>query len=304
MYPDEAAFQGWRKESLGSYERVLDQPFDSGESFILDFGDHQVGYVTFKIKATGSPQDAPLRLKLIFGEMPCEVAENFDDYNGWISRSWLQDEVINIDVLPCELKLPRRYAFRYLKVIVQETSPKFKAAFEKIYCTSVSSADPAGLRPLPDDLPKDVATMDRIGIKTLQDCMQTVFEDGPKRDRRLWIGDLRLQALANYVTFGNFDLVKRCLYLFAGMTLDKGEVGACLFENPEPHVDDTLLFDYSLFLSLYCTTITRHRGTRSCCRSCGRLPLNSWIWHGLRSEPMILSRTTRPGGASWIGIRS
>ena len=26
--------------------------------------------------------------------------------------------------------------------------------------------------------------------------MQDVFEDGPKRDRRLWLGDLRLQALA------------------------------------------------------------------------------------------------------------
>lgn len=29
------------------------------------------------------------------------------------------------------------------------------------------------------------------------DCMQSVFEDGPKRDRRLWLGDLRLQALAS-----------------------------------------------------------------------------------------------------------
>ena len=27
--------------------------------------------------------------------------------------------------------------------------------------------------------------------------MQDVFEDGPKRDRRLWLGDLRLEALAN-----------------------------------------------------------------------------------------------------------
>jgi hypothetical protein len=31
--------------------------------------------------------------------------------------------------------------------------------------------------------------------------MQEVFEDGPKRDRRLWLGDLRLQALVNDVTF-------------------------------------------------------------------------------------------------------
>ena len=46
-----------------------------------------------------------------------------------------------------------------------------------------------------------------VSVKTLAECMQDVFEDGPKRDRRLWIGDLRLQALANYVTFDNVELV-------------------------------------------------------------------------------------------------
>ncbi|WP_309121157.1 hypothetical protein [Paenibacillus sp.] len=45
--------------------------------------------------------------------------------------------------------------------------------------------------PLPASVPDDLAAMDRIAVKTLQDCMQTVYEDGPKRDRRLWIGDLR-----------------------------------------------------------------------------------------------------------------
>lgn len=82
---------------------------------------------------------------------------------------------------------------------------------------------------------------------TLQNCMQFVFEDGPKRDRRLWLGDLRLQALANYSTFRNMDLVKRCLYLFAALTRDDGRIGACLFIEPDYIVDDTFFFDYSLF---------------------------------------------------------
>ncbi len=76
--------------------------------------------------------------------------------------------------------------------------------------------------------------------------MQRVFEDGPKRDRRLWMGDLRLQALANYQTYRSNDLVKACLYLFAGTTLADGRVGACLFLEPEIEVDDTVMFDYSL----------------------------------------------------------
>ena len=78
--------------------------------------------------------------------------------------------------------------------------------------------------------------------------MHLVFEDGPKRDRRLWIGDLRLQALANYYSIKNYDLVfKGCLYLFAGLPEDNGQIGACLFLEPKLLVDDTVLFDYSLF---------------------------------------------------------
>ena len=89
--------------------------------------------------------------------------------------------------------------------------------------------------------------IDTVACRTLRDCMQMVFEDGPKRDRRLWIGDLRLQALANYQTFRNNDLVKRCLYLFAGSTHPGGRVAAGMFIEPEPEADDTAMFDYSLF---------------------------------------------------------
>lgn len=247
VVPDETAFQGWRIEPIEGVESLVNKSFGKNESFILDFGDHQVGYLSISVRPVGSPPDAPLRLKLIFGEMPCEIAESFDDYNGWLSRSWLQEEIIHVDVLPNEIRLPRRYAFRYLKVAVLDTSRKFKVSFANIHCTSVTSGNLARISPLPEHLPEDIRTMDHIAIKTLRDCMQTVFEDGPKRDRRLWIGDLRLQALANYQTFQNYDLVKRCLYLFGGLTLEGGEVGACVYEQPQPHVDDTVLYDYSLF---------------------------------------------------------
>ena len=111
---------------------------------------------------------------------------------------------------------------------------------------NVSSADTKKISPL-NSTDEEILKMDKVSLKTMQDCMQLVFEDGPKRDRRLWIGDLRLQALTNYETFKNNDLVKRCLYLFAGLTQNEGRVGACLFLEPKLQVDDTALFDYSLF---------------------------------------------------------
>ncbi|WP_341279153.1 sugar hydrolase [Paenibacillus sp. FSL H8-0537] len=244
---NEQAFQGWEVKPAGTMEEFSSKVLRQGDSVTLDFGDHQVGYVTLSIRNIDSNADAPLRLKLIFGEMPCEIGEDFADYSGWLSRSWLQEEIIHVDVLPGVVTLPRRYTFRYMKIVVLATSIRYHVSFPEIYCETVTSANVLQIAPLPAHVPEDLQQMDRIAIKTLQDCMQTVFEDGPKRDRRLWIGDLRLQALVNYETFQNNDLVKRCLYLFAGMRLEDGQVGACLYEKPQPFIDDIYLYDYSLF---------------------------------------------------------
>lgn len=163
-----------------------------------------------------------------------------------VSRGWIQEEFLHVDVLPAVIRLPRRYAFRYLEILVIDTSMKWQLVVEEVTCDAVSSAERENVTPYPTTDP-ELQKLDRVSIRTLQNCMQSVFEDGPKRDRRLWLGDLRLQALANYVTFQNNDLVKRCLYLFAGLTREDGKIGACLFIEPKYIVDDTFLFDYSLF---------------------------------------------------------
>ncbi len=235
-----------RPVSLGEPEKMKERLLKKGDSVCLDFGDHYVGYVTLKLNSAGSPQDAPAYLRLKFGEIAGEILDNSADYDGWISKGWIQEEFLHIDVLPCTLALPRRYAFRFLEIYAVDTSQKFQVVVEDASLKAVSAADPDSVAAL-EDLPEDLRRIDRVSLKTLQDCMQDVFEDGPKRDRRLWIGDLRLQARTNYATFKNYDLVKRCMYLFAGLTRADGKIGACLFTEPVKQVDDTFLLDYSLF---------------------------------------------------------
>ncbi len=246
VLPDPDVMHSWKVEHASSVDELQKQEFKKGDSFIVDFGDHQVGYLNFRVRPVGSPPDAPLKLKLTIGEMPVEMGEPFENYDGWLSSAWLQEETIFVDVLPATLALPRRYAFRYVKFEVLATSQKYQVMFEDIECRAVTSADLAAVEALghPDSM---LQKMDEVSIKTLADCMQDVFEDGPKRDRRLWLGDLRLQALANYETFGTNDLVKRCLYLFAGVPNDQGKVSANVFIEPQLIADDTFLFDYSLF---------------------------------------------------------
>ncbi len=221
-------------------------PLKKGDGLTIDFGEHLVGFAAVKLGFTGSHPDAPVWLRLKFAEREQELSENVEDYHGWISASWVQQEQVHVDVLPCELRLPRRYSFRYVRLEVLDISTKYELVVESASCEAVSSADDNALATYmtADPLLKEI---DKVACKTLHDCMQLVFEDGPKRDRRLWMGDLRLQALANYETYRNNDLVKRCLYLFAGSTQPGGRVGAGFFIEPEPEVDDTAMFDYSLF---------------------------------------------------------
>ena len=233
------------KESIRLHD-VTHLSLGKGRNLCLDFGSHRVGRVSLALSYSGSHPDAPALLKLKFAETLKELSENSDSYDGWISSSWIQEEYVHVDVLPSVISLPRRYAFRYLKITLMDTSPKYKLVVKHAECLAESSAymERSGAVSYKDPM---LDRINEVGIRTLHNCMQDVFEDGPKRDRRLWMGDLRLQAQANYSTFRNNDLVKRCLYLFAGSRFPDGRVSACLFTDPVVEADDTWLFDYSLF---------------------------------------------------------
>ena len=251
---DAASFQGWKVVNVSKPESVCNKPLKPGDSFILDFGEHFAGQFVFSLRAFEIPVDAPVRLGLIFGEVPAEVVEPFDPYKGGLTRSWLQDEVFNFDDVPQTVTLPRRYAFRYVKVTVLSCSKHGKFGFSELHAEAISSADEKQLAPFTPRNAEEAA-LDRVACNTLRDCMQTVFEDGPKRDRRLWLGDLRLQAQANYVTYRNYELVKRSLYILAGTATELGLVGTCSFERPTPTRGGNSILDYT---ALFAPTVLEY----------------------------------------------
>ena len=249
MHEPMGAFKLKERYSKEKNDIVLHQlphiTMGKGENICLDFGEHQVGYVTLDLTYSGSHPDAPAFLKLKFAENFRELSENSLEYNGWLSRSWIQEEYVHVDVLPARVTLPRRYAFRYLKITMMDTSPKYKLLVKHAECMTETAAELDKIAE-PDTGDEKLNRIYSVSLKTLADCMQEVFEDGPKRDRRLWVGDFRLQALTNYVSFKNYDIVKRCLYLFGGSRFPDGRVSACLFTKPTVEADDTYLMDYSL----------------------------------------------------------
>lgn len=217
----------------------------TGDAVVFDFGNHFTGRLKFHCITDGSHPDAPAFIKIKFCENQKELEEDSADYEGWISKGWIQEEWLHIDVFPAEIKMPRRYAFRYVKVEVLDVSSKYALIIDGMEAETYTSADDEAVGSFyGNELEQQ---LDRVSTRTLRNCMQSVFEDGPKRDRRLWLGDLRLQALANYASYQKNDLVKRCLYLFAGTADEEGKVKACLFTEPEIEGDDTYMFDYALF---------------------------------------------------------
>ena len=221
------------------------KPLKKGDSVEIDFGRHLVGHIKLKLGYVRSHPDAPVWLRFSFAENKKEFEERVEDYQGWICSAWVQQEQVHIDLVPGEYFLPRRYSFRYVKIEVLDVSSKFDLIIEEAKAVALSSADDSRLSAYHSEN-KELEQLDRIACNTLHDCMQKVFEDGPKRDQRLWMGDLRLQALANYETYQMNDMVKGCLYLFGALPMENGQVGACVFLEPEPEVDDTSMFDYSL----------------------------------------------------------
>lgn len=235
---DSAAYQHWRYDFAGNPSELLyGRNMKDVQEITLDFGRHLTGYFTFHTKTLSRCQDAPVRLRFFFAEMPAELNTPLEPWKGSLSRAWMQDEVVTVTEVDTEITIPRRLAFRYIRVELLGASPDFDFAIDDMYCTAQTSAGEV-LTSVDSICPEDIADIRRVSIETLRECMQTVYEDGPKRDHRLWAGDMYLQTLANRFTFGNYDLTRRCLYLFAALADERGNVISNIFEHPLPHAQE------------------------------------------------------------------
>ena len=243
MSEDSRAFQGISPEYVKPFDKSV--VLSSGEEITLDFGEHAVGYLSLSLACIeGGISDSPVKLGFFFGEFPLEIAK--ENYEGLLGSGWLQREEKSVVFTPTSITLERRYSFRFLKIKRLDTA-LFPIEIKDIFVSCVSAVDIKDA-PALDTGDERLDAIYKASLLTLRDCEQDVFEDGPKRDRRLWIGDLRLQALVDYKTFKNTDLVKRCIYLFAGYLNSKGEVVPCVYPDSPPHRLEWTFADYSLFL--------------------------------------------------------
>lgn len=210
---------------------------------VFDFGNHFVGFVKLNFSIISGQADAPTYFAVTFAETKRDL-EYVDPVTaqGTLSGGWIQQEFVRADDCSMEVVFQRRYACRYVMVCCIGHSTHYEISIDSVKMLE-STACQQELQPF--GRTSEERKIDEISLRTLRSCMQDVFEDGPKRDRRLWLGDLRLQALANYETYKNYDLVKRCLYLFAGTADEKGRIPGCVFTGKQTNAG-AIMFDYPL----------------------------------------------------------
>ena len=102
---DDTAFQNWRLEKCGEISELASIPFRQIRETIVDFGRHLTGHFSFFPKTFFSEQDAPIRLKFTFGEVPSEINTPFDPFPGALSRGWLQDEIVTVPYVDTEITM-------------------------------------------------------------------------------------------------------------------------------------------------------------------------------------------------------
>ena len=261
---DPKSFLGWRFEDAGDPQSAYRRALKHGDVLYFDFGEHLTGRFSFRLGRFARHVDAPVRLNFVFGEIPAEAIRPFPQKGG-LSWAWHQDETATVDFVPSVTEIPRRLAFRYVKVTALASSPCSDFCLEGLEMRAVTSADELRLLPF-CGTPEDAA-IDRVGCATLRECMQTVLEDGPKRDRRLWLGDLRLQAKVNYLTYRNYDVVKRSILLLAGTAGTNGLVSTAAHELPWPEACHSKILDFTAHFPNVVLEYLDASGDRETCES-------------------------------------
>ncbi|MEI8247421.1 MAG: family 78 glycoside hydrolase catalytic domain [Lentisphaerota bacterium] len=169
-----------------------------GPSVIVDFGEETAGFLRLKTKSEGN-----VHLRLLYGE-------TLNECYHLPSRDMLLRQMVTENVNICsghqEWESNSRQGFRFVKVEFEDCLLPVEVEAIAVRA-SIYQTPYAGYFSCSDVLLNKIW---QSGRRTLHLCMQEYYLDGIKRDRFLWTGDTRLEALINYYAFGDTALFKYC----------------------------------------------------------------------------------------------
>lgn len=170
----------------------------SGPGFVMDFEGEVVGYLRLRVSS-----EKEVSLRIFYGESLNEAMTE-PSRDQLLHRMLVEEYRLRGGVQEFESRM--RVGFRFARV-------------EFFDCASPVSIDGFSLRTsfYPvffkgyfECSDERLNRLWRAGNKTLHLCMQEYYLDAIKRDRFLWVGDTRNEALYNYYLFGDTALFEFC----------------------------------------------------------------------------------------------
>lgn len=197
-----------------------------GPWLAFDFGGEVVGYFRLRLESAGR-----IRFRLCYGETVDEINRP-PEPETLLSR--MLTEEISLPPGRQEFESRIRSGCRFVKV-------------EFFHCPEVvsvsgwhlrSSLYPVRYRGAFLCSNPEINRLWQMSRKTLHLCMQEYYLDGPKRDRFLWVGDARLEALFNYYAFGDLELFRFCWREIARVQYPDGAIPSAMERG------NSILWDY------------------------------------------------------------
>lgn len=199
----------------------------TGPALIVDFGREVVGHFRMRLKSESS-----VSFRLHFGET---ISECLSEPPRDVLQHRMLTEEVRLFSGEREYECRTRVGFRFVRMEFFDCqSPVEASSFglrSEVYPVSYR-----GYFHCSDELLNDIW---RTGRKTLHFCMQEYYLDAVKRDRMLWVGDTRAEALYNYYLFGDTALFRFCWDEMAKCAYADGAIPSAWGEG------SSLLWDYN-----------------------------------------------------------
>ena len=170
----------------------------SGEfpTYVADLGEECCGYFRMRVES-----DLGAQVRIRHAESIAELNSDLDPREP-VSRMLCHEYMLDRGVQEFESR--DRMGGRYVRI--EFLNPKGKIAVDG--CSVRHSYYPVDVVGEFESSDPVLDEAWRAAIKTLHLNMQEFYLDAIKRDQMLWVADLRAEALANYVLFGDTALVE------------------------------------------------------------------------------------------------
>ncbi|OLS37237.1 family 78 glycoside hydrolase catalytic domain [Bacillus sp. MRMR6] len=217
------------------------EPKEQGDSeFLIDFGKEYLGHIEFEVEATKGTIFDFFLFESIHQNGRIEHTFSLNNSLRYVARDGRQ---------VYRSFIPR--GFRYMLLTIRNLNKPCKIYRVKVDVTTFPTGNVGAFQSSDYQLNQ----IWEISKHTIRMCAQDTIIDCPAYEQALWTGDSYNISLMNYYTFGNYDLVRRCLKL-----ISKSVYRSPLPESHIPSGWQNVLTAWSILWMMACREYYRFSG--------------------------------------------